>query len=228
MKRTDALPQQRQSSACARARRKGRWEDVIENVKSKFQACSDEGDRRFVTYMDCLKGDMATPSSAGEGKLFLSMFAFFTALAMIPVINIVALGNPVVDGLRALATLPVWFCVAFTVRSLFANELSLWAIARFVSPRFGGVAETALSVLVNVAIMAPVMCVFGTAFGVVLAGGDWSSFGWSYLAMLPKAAGLAWLLVFFVARPLTGLVFGDVFIPLRSARNSALPSKATM
>ena len=201
--------------------------NVIDNEKSKFRAYSEEGDRRFVSYMDCLKGDMDTPNNAREGKLFLSMFALFTALTMIPVINVVALGNPVIDGLRALGTLPVWFCIAFTVRSLFANDLSFWAIGKFVSPHFKGVANSALSVLVNVFIMAPIMCVFGTAFGVILTGGDWSTFGWSYLVMLPKAAGLAWLLVFFVARPLTGLVFSDVFKRLQSARKHAASSETT-
>ena len=140
--------------------------NVIDNEKSKFRAYSEEGDRRFVSYMDCLKGDMDTPNNAREGKLFLS-------------------------------------------------------------PHFKGVANSALSVLVNVFIMAPIMCVFGTAFGVILTGGDWSTFGWSYLVMLPKAAGLAWLLVFFVARPLTGLVFSDVFKRLQSARKHAASSETT-
>lgn len=161
---------------------------------------------------------MATPNSAKEGTLFLSMFAFFTALAMIPTINIVALGNPAINGLRALGTLPVWFCIAFTIRSLFANEFSFWIIGKFVNPYFKGIANTALSVLVNVFIMAPIMCVFGTAFGVILSGGDWSTFGWNYIAMLPKAGGIAWLLVFFIARPLTGLIFSDVFKPFQAAR----------
>lgn len=190
-------------------------------TRSRFKAYSAEGDRRFVSYMDCLKGDMATPRSEKEGKLFLSIFALFTALAMIPAISIVALGNPFVNGLRALGTLPVWFCIAFTIRSLFANELSFWAIGKFVNPHFEGVANAAFSVLVNVFIMAPIMCIFGTAFGVVLSGGNWSLFGWNYLAMLPKAGIIAWFLVFFVARPLTGLIFSNLFKPLQAARASS-------
>lgn len=184
--------------------------------ESRYRAYAKDGDRRFVTYMDCLRGNMATPGNAKEGKLFLSMFALFTALAMIPVINVVALGNPLVDAARAIGTLPVWFCIAFTLRSLFANDLSFWAIDKFVNPHFSGVANSALSVLVNVVIMAPVMCAFGTAFGVILTGGDWSTFGWNYLAMLPKAAAIAWLLVFFIARPLTGMIFSDVLKPLQA------------
>ena len=162
---------------------------------------------------------MATPKNVGEGKLFLSLFAFFTALAMIPAINIVALENPVADSMRALVTLPVWFCIAFTLRSLFANDLSFKLIEKHVNPHFSGIANSALSVLVNVFIMAPIMCAFGTAFGVAFSGADWSTFGLSYLTMLPKAAVIAWLLVFFIARPLACLVFSGVLKPLQESQS---------
>lgn len=196
---------------------------------NKVKDFAEDSDRRLVGYMDALRGDFMSPQSAKEGTLFQSLFAFTTAIAMILSINTIGNQEPIIEALKMLGTLPIWFCIAFTMRSLFANDLSFWLYGKFIAPRVTGVAASALFVLINVIIMAPIMCAFGTGFGVIMGGADWSQYPAMYLEMLPKAALIAWLLVFFVARPIVGIVFSDVFKPLlgKMRRNRTSKARAT-
>lgn len=169
--------------------------------------------RALRKYFKLLSGQFAGPSSKREGLIFQGLFAFVTAVAMILSINVIVVGSPIAHALKLLATLPIWFAIAFAIRSLFANKLSFWLQAHLVTPYFAGAASQALFVFINVCIMAPIMCVFGTAFGIVMSGSLWAAFPTDYLVMLPKAAAIAYALVFLLVKPLVSYLFSDVYRP---------------
>lgn len=186
---------------------------------------NDEKNKKtFYTYLDCLRGDFNAPASKKEGLLFQTLFALTMAAVMVPCVNMILVGNPVSQSLKLLVTVPFWFCIAFFIRSAFANKLAFWLQAHFVTPRFQGIPSVALFVLINVCIMAPIMCACGTAFGIYMSGAGWGAFLVQYLHMLPRAAVLAYAIVFFVVKPTVSLVFSDFFKPAigkwRAARSA--------
>ncbi|MBC2889161.1 hypothetical protein [Gordonibacter massiliensis (ex Traore et al. 2017)] len=176
------------------------------------------GERRFhYTYVDCLRGDFDAPSSEGEGTLFQTLFVVGMATAMILFVNVVVHPAPSFDPLALLASFPLWFCIAFTVRSLFANRLSFWLLDKICGGRREGVGVSAVLVLVNVCIMAPVMC----AIGVTLSGVPLGAFAGAYVGTLPLAAAAAYALCFLVVRPLVMLVFSNACKPLLARMRQA-------
>lgn len=161
------------------------------------------------SYLDCLRGEFAPPSGEGEQTLFQTLFVIGMATAMILFMNL-AVHPSEADAASMLASFPLWFCIAFTIRSLFANRLSFWLFGKLSGGRLEGVGASALLVMVNVAIMAPLMC----AIGVELSGLSPDLFLPAYGSMLPIAAAAAYSFCFLVVRPLVMLVFSDVCKPL--------------
>lgn len=181
----------------------------------------------LMKYLGLLRGEFAGPSNRKEGLIFQGMFALVTAIAMILSINVIIVGSPLMRAVKMLATLPMWFALAFAIRSLFANRLSFWLQAHLVTPYFGGAASQALFVFINVCIMAPIMCLFGTAFGVVMSGSGWEAFPVEYCVMLPKAAAIAYALVFVVVKPLVSYMFSDVYRPLAQRWRLTHPARVS-
>ncbi|GAA6488733.1 MULTISPECIES: hypothetical protein [Gordonibacter] len=166
--------------------------------------------RTRYSYADCLRGDFDPPASEGESTLFQTLFVIGMAVTMILFVNVVVHPAATLDPLALAASFPLWFCIAFTVRSLFANRLSFWLFDKLNPGHLEGVGASALLVLVNVCIMAPIMC----AIGVTLSGAHAAAFLGAYATMLPLAAAAAYAFCFLVVRPLVMLVFSDVCKPL--------------
>ena len=176
------------------------------------------GERRTrYTYADCLRGDFDPPASEGEGTLFQTLFVMGMATAMILFVNVAVHPATSFDPLALLASFPLWFCIAFTVRSLFANKLSFWLLDRLCGGRREGMGVSAVLVLVNVCIMAPVMC----AVGVAMSGMPLGASVGAYATTLPLASAAAYAFCFLVVRPLVMLVFSNACKPLLARMRQA-------
>lgn len=162
-------------------------------------------------YRDCLDGTAPVPQDALGNALFSLLMAGGMVTFMVT-FNGVRHG-----GLGFVATshwlYPLVFCIALSLRMLYANRIAGFAVARWIRPHLDGVPRTVAITLLNVGIMAPVMCSIVT---LLLKGA--SDLPANIAAELPLSLLVAILVNLLVVGPAARLLYHNVILPATGSR----------
>lgn len=149
------------------------------------------------TYMDCLRGTCAAPAAGTPGKLFFTLLMVTCMASCMCTFNGLRHHDwdPVLFFTTSHWMYPLVIPIALLVRLFVADKIS-GRIIPIVKKHFTGIACTALTTVVNVSCMCPIMTLVMT---ILLQG--FTDLGAAYLEALPFSLPFAMCLNFFVVSP---------------------------
>lgn len=172
-------------------------------------------------YRDCLDGTAPVP----QDTLGNAIFSLLMAGGMVTIMT--TFNGMRHSGLDFFAVshwlYPVVFCIAMAMRFLYANRVVDFVAPRWIRPHLDGIPRTIAMTLLNVGIMAPVMCSLIT----LLLKGPGNALE-DIAAALPLSMTVAVLVNLLVVGPAVRLLYHNVIMPATGARLvSALQRFAT-
>ena len=183
----------------------------------------------MTAYRKYFAGDCPMPVGLRQSALFTLLMAIGMGACMFSTVAIVT-GMDAGTYLFAITHMvPLMVLFGATVR-LFVLERPIdYVIGRWLAPRFQGATLTVAIMLLNVAVMATMMCAIGTAASAVLEAGSLEGlamFRDRYLAILPVILCVGGLVSVFVVGPLAKLLFNRMLGAYRMLRGGRLRASA--
>ncbi len=168
---------------------------------------SSEDTAQKFTYLDCLKGTCAAPAAGMPGKLFFTLLMVTCMATCMCTFN--GLRHHDWDAVLFFTTshwmYPLVIPIALLVRLFIADKITGIIIPKYVKTHFTGIACTAVSTVVNVGCMCPIMTLVMT---ILLQG--FTDLGAAYIEALPYSLPFAMCLNFFVVSPFVKIMHHNV------------------
>lgn len=162
-------------------------------------------------YHDCLDGTAPVPQDA-LGHAIFSLLMAGGMVTVMTTFNGVRHGG--IDFVITSHWLyPLVFCIAMTMRFLYANRVVDFVAPRWIRPHLGGIPRTIAMTLLNVGVMAPVMCSIVT---LLLKGA--SDLPANIAAELPLSLLVAILVNLLAVGPAVRLLYHNVILPATGSR----------
>ena len=192
------------------ANEKARTAESRKGAAAESGAGHVAGAHRY-TYLDALRGKVPVPQGANGATIFRVLMVGGMVTFMVTFNGIRHTG---LDFLMQSHWLyPLMFCVAFLVRTFYADK-ALGVIApRTVLKWFSGTKLNVAMTALNVLLMAPVMC----ALAALLLNGT-QNYLLSYLTTLPMMMPVAFAVSHFVVGPAAKLLFNNRISPAGGLR----------
>lgn len=180
---------------------------------AKHQETTEPGKKSpsVCSYIDCLMGRAEVPSTKPD----------FTAFQLVMVASMIFVNTTIsglahsgLDFLRLSHWMyPVTFCIAFFIRVTIANKITGPIMKNAVNPRFGRFVRNIAASVVNVSVMATIICAATTLLTIGIDG-----FVQSFLASLPATLTVGILVHFFFVGPLVKMAYCRSTKPLYGLR----------
>ena len=158
------------------------------------------------TYKDCIQGTVPLPKNVNGATIFQVLMVGGMVTFMVTVNGVRNTGLDFLVNSHWLY--PLMFCLAFLVRTFYGAPVVNKLAPKLVFSRFEGVARGVAMTVLNVCVMAPVMCAIAT---LLIAGID--DYLMRYLTTLPIVAPMAMLVNYFIVGPIVKLVFANHISP---------------
>ena len=164
----------------------------------------------MTAYRKYFSGDCPMPVGLRQSALFTLLMAVGMGTCMFSTVAIVTGMDAGTYAFAITHMVPLMVLFGATVRLLVLERPIDYAIGRWLAPRLRGAALTVAIMLLNVAVMATMMCAIGTAVSAVLETGSLEGlamFRDRYLAILPVILCVGSLVSVFIVGPLAKMLF---------------------
>ena len=160
----------------------------------------EEHDERRFTYRDCMQGTVPVPRMTNGATIFKVLMVGGMVTFMVTINGIRHTGFEFLAQSHWLY--PVMFSLAFLVRTYIGDKAVGFLAPRTVLKWFKGAKRNVGMTVLNVLVMAPIMCAIAT---LLLVGTN--NFFFNYITTLPLIMPIAALVNFFVVGPIVKLTF---------------------
>lgn len=166
---------------------------------------NNETKKRY-TYMDCLRGTVPLPKHVNGATIFQVLMVGGMVTFLVTVNGLRNTGFEFLVNSHWLY--PLMFCLAFLVRTFYGAPVANKLAPKLVFNRFEGTARSIAMTVLNVCIMAPVMCAIAT---LLIVGTD--DYFMRYLTTLPVVAPMALIVNYLIVGPIVKLIFANRISP---------------